>query len=78
MASYCVWVVCDECSDTHWLDGLVELSSGPPKITTVEAFFGTECLPSQLRSLVNGFTFCHKVKRPIPGKELTQIFLVPQ
>jgi hypothetical protein len=53
----------------HWLDGLVELSNDPSKITTLLAFFGTERLPPQLGSLLNNFTFCHKVKRSIPEKE---------
>jgi len=77
MGSYHVWIVCSECSDTHWLNGTVEIFDGPEKITTLEAFFGAKPLPPKVTSLVESFDFCEKVKRAATQTRRAQAFLVP-
>jgi hypothetical protein len=77
MASYQVYVICNECSGAHRLEGRVEVPYGPTNMTSIYEVFRGKTVPPEVTLLIDKFTFCERAKRPTAQTDLTQIFLVP-
>ena len=78
MFRYSLYAICDECSDTHRLNGSVEFFGGPAEITSLHVLFDGEPLPRQIKAIVAKSTFCKKTKRLTIQKNSKRIFLVPE
>ena len=76
MASYDVYVFCDECSIPHRMGIRIELNDGPPDRASIGDLYAGKDLPPQVALLLANKAVCPNTKKLILQRDNRQVFLV--
>jgi hypothetical protein len=74
MATYSVFVFCDDCGDVHPMGISVELDDGPPERDSIGNTYAGRELPPNIAQLINNKTYCPKSGRQIIQRDNNQVF----
>jgi hypothetical protein len=77
MATYGVYVFCDECGEVHPMGIAIELSGGPVEKASIGDVFQGRELPENIAQLTHNTIICPKTRKPVLQRNNDQVFLVP-
>jgi len=77
MATYSVYVFCNECADVHPMGITISLEDGPPERESIGNLYAGKDLPSNIANLINNKTRCPKTGKWFVQKDNNQVFLIP-
>lgn len=76
MATYSVYVFCNECADVHPMGITISLDDGPPQRESIGNLYAGKELPSDIAMLRDNKTVCPNTGKWFNQKDNNQIFLV--
>jgi hypothetical protein len=77
MATYEVFMFCDDCGQVHPMSIAFELQDGPVEKASVGDVYKGRELPSQIAQLRDNRIRCPQSGRLVSQKDNNQVFLVP-